>query len=110
MATKPRHKISEHDFAQLDAWARQLRLEDGRPLTPKQRREHDRAKRIGPGRPAKLPEEKAGRYLVSMDPALHDAAVKFSRSAKMSLSGLIAEALAGRIAFKRSPAPRSKAG
>jgi predicted HicB family RNase H-like nuclease len=34
-----------------------------------------------------------------MDPALHGAAVKFSRTAKVSLSGLIADALAERIDF-----------
>jgi len=113
MATNTRtrtKKINEHDFEQLDAWAKQLRLEDGRALNAKERKEHDRAKRVRPGRPAKPSEEKAGRYLVSMDPTLHEAAVKFSRSAKMSLSGLIAEALADRIAFKRSSAPRAKAG
>ena len=97
-------KANENDFEQLDAWARGLRLEDGRPLSRKERLEHERAKRIGRGRPRKAPGEKSGRYLVSMDPALHDAAVRYSRSAKTSVSGLIAEALAQRIAFK----PRGK--
>jgi hypothetical protein len=93
-------KIDEHNFAELDPWASGLRLEDGRSLTSAERKEHERARRVGPGRPPKPPGEKAGRYLVSMDPALHDAAVKFSRSAHRSLSRLIAEALAERIDFK----------
>src|SRR5258708_2503076 len=105
MATKTQRKaakkINEHDFEQLDAWARRLSLEEGRPLSTKDRKEHERAKRFGPGRPAKAPGEKAGRYMVSMDPALHDAAVRYSRAVKVSLSGLIAEALAKRIEFKR---------
>ena len=103
MATHSPRKIARYDkhiSLKLDAWARGLKLEDGRPLSPKERREHDRSKRIGPGRPAKPPGEKAGRYLVSMDPALHDAAVKFSRTVKVSFSGLIAEALAERIEFR----------
>jgi hypothetical protein len=97
---KPAKMIDEHDFTALDRWARGLKLEDGRPLSPKERREHDRAKRVRRGRPAKAPGEKAGRYMVSMDPALHGAAVKFSRTVKVSLSGLIAEALAERIDFR----------
>ena len=105
MQTKTRRKtgmkIDEHDFAKLDAWARGLKLEDGRLLSARERKEHERARRIGPGRPAKAPGEKAGRYMVSMDPALHDAAAKFSRRAKVSLSGLIAEALAQRIDFRQ---------
>jgi hypothetical protein len=105
MPTKPKRKpvkkIDEHDFAALDNWARGLNLEDGRPLSPKERREHDRAKRVRRGRPAKAPGEKAGRYMVSMDPALHKAAVKFSRMEKVSLSGLIAEALEKRMALSR---------
>jgi hypothetical protein len=98
--------VNEHDFAQLDAWARGLRLEEGRPLSRRDRLEHERAKRVGRGRPRKAPSEKAGRYLVSMDPALHEAAVKFSKTTKKSLSGLIAEALAQRIAFKARATPR----
>jgi hypothetical protein len=97
---KTSKKIDENDFSQLDAWARGLKLEDGRPLSPRQQREHQRAKRVGPGRPAKAPGQKAERYMVSMNPALHNAAVQFSRSAKVSLSGLIADALARRIDFK----------
>lgn len=104
MPIKPKRKtvkkIDEHDFAALDNWARGLKLEDGRPLSSKERREHERAKKVRRGRPAKAPGEKAGRYMVSMDPALHGAAVKFSRTAKVSLSGLIAEALAERVGFK----------
>jgi hypothetical protein len=102
--SKRNDDLDENDFAQLDAWARELRLEDGRPLSRKDRLEHERVMRIGRGRPPKARGEKSGRYLVSMDPALHDAAVRYSRSAKTSLSGLIAEALAKRIAFK----PRAK--
>jgi hypothetical protein len=98
---KPVQKIDEHDFATLDPWARGLKRDEGRPLSPKERKEHERAKRIRRGRPRKAVGEKAGRYMVSMDPALHGAAVKFSRAAKVSLSGLIAEALAGKIRFKR---------
>lgn len=98
---KTPRKIDEHDFASLDSWARGLRLEDGRPLSPKEQREHDRAKRVRRGRPPKAPDQKAGRYLVSMDPKLHAAAVKFSRTVKISFSGLIADALAKRIAFRR---------
>ena len=94
-------KGSNDRFAALDAWARGLKLRDGRSLSPKERREHERARQVRPGRPAKAPSEKAGRYMVSMDPALHVAAVKFSRTANVSLSGLIAEALAERIEFQR---------
>ena len=98
---KPVQKIDEHDFAALDQWARGLNLEDGRPLSPKERREHEGAKRVRRGRPAKAMGEKAGRYMVSMDPALHKAAVKYSKVAKLSLSGLIAEALEQRMEFSR---------
>jgi predicted HicB family RNase H-like nuclease len=39
--------------------------------------------------------------MVGMAPALHVAAVKFSRRAKVSLARLIAEVLAERIEFRR---------
>lgn len=91
-------RVDEHDFSRLDKWARGLKLEDGRPLNAAQRREHALARRVG--RPRKPPEQKARRCMISMDPALHSAAVKFSRAAKTSLAGLIADALAKRIKFK----------
>jgi hypothetical protein len=101
-------KVDEHDFAQLDAWARSLAFEDGRPLSAPEKKAHDRAKYLRRGRPPKAPSDKAGRYLVSLDPELHDAAVKFSRVAKMSLSGLIADALVARMtSAKSTKVPRS---
>ena len=84
---KMTRKVDEHNFAELDGWARDLDLEDGRRCHRSSRRDHDSAKRVRPGRPSKPPGVKSGRYMVSMDPALHQAAVKFSRFAKVSLSG-----------------------
>jgi hypothetical protein len=103
MQMRSKRKIMKKmdEFAALDAWARGLKLEAGRPLSSEERREHERAKRVRRGRPRKPPGQKAGRYMVSMEPALHVAAVKFSQQAKVSLSGLIADALAERIEFKK---------
>ncbi len=92
--------VDEHNFEELDAWARNLKLEDSRPLSERDKRRHERASRVG--RPSKAAGDKAGRYMVSMDPKLHKAAIKYSRQKKQSLSGLIAEALAERIRFKKS--------
>jgi hypothetical protein len=37
----------ENDFAALDAWARNLKLEDGRPPTAAERREDEMARSVG---------------------------------------------------------------
>ena len=58
----------ENDFAGLDAWARNLKLEDGRPLTAAERRQEGLARRVG--RPAKPDAAKARRVMISMAPSL----------------------------------------
>ena len=72
-ATRPRRtKVNttpdERDFPALDAWARNLKLEDGRPLTTAERREENLARSVG--RPRKPDSAKARRIMISMTPQL----------------------------------------
>jgi hypothetical protein len=85
----------ERDFAALDAWARQLRLADGRPLTAAQRREENNARSVG--RPRKPESAKAKRLMISMAPALIKAADSYAERTGRTLSGLIAESLMEKI-------------
>lgn len=85
----------ETDFAALDAWARKLKLSDGRALTDREGREERRARRVG--RPRKPDSIKAKRLMVSMAPALIKAAGNYAKRTGRTLSGLIAESLEEKI-------------
>jgi hypothetical protein len=90
----------EDDFAALDAWAKNLKLEDGRPLTAAQRREEKLARSVG--RPAKPESAKAKRVMISMAPDLIKAAGSYAKRTGKTLSGLIAESLAEKMKRKAS--------
>jgi len=90
----------ENDFAGLDAWARNLKLGDGRPLSAAERREEAVAR--GVGRPAKPDADKARRVMISLAPTLIKAAGDFAKRTGRTLSGLIAESLAEKINRKAS--------
>jgi hypothetical protein len=90
----------ERDFGRLDAWARNLKLADGRPLTIAQRREEDLARSVG--RPRKPDSAKAKRVMISMTPSLIKAADIYARRTGRTLSGLIAESLVEKIKRKAS--------
>jgi hypothetical protein len=81
----------EHDPAGLDAWARNLKLEDGRPLTSAERLEERIARSVG--RPVKPASAKAKRVMISMAPTLIKAAGVYAKQTGRTLSGLIAESL-----------------
>jgi len=90
----------ERDFASLDAWARKLKLTDGRPLTTAERREENLARSVG--RPRKPDSAKARRVMISMTPGLIKAADIYARRTGRTLSGLIAESLMEKIKHKAS--------
>ncbi len=90
----------ERDFAGLDAWARNLKLQDGRPLTAAVRREEGLARSVG--RPRKPDSAKAKRVMISMAPSLIKAANVFAKRTGRTLSGLIAESLVEKIKRKAS--------
>jgi hypothetical protein len=85
----------ERDFAGLDAWARNLKLENGRPLSAASRREESLARSVG--RPPKVESEKARRVMISMTPGLIKAAGVYAKRTGRTLSGLIAESLMDKI-------------
>ncbi len=90
----------EDDFAGLDTWAQNLKLEDGRPLTVAERREERLARSVG--RPSKPESAKAKRVMISMTPSLIKAAGTYARRTGRTLSGLIAESLVEKIKSKAS--------
>lgn len=90
----------EDDFAALDAWARTLKLSDGRPLNAAQRRELKLARSVG--RPRVPESAKARRVMISMSPGLVKAADLYAKRTGRTLSGLIAESLAEKITRKAS--------
>ncbi len=104
-ATRPRRAKTnvtpdERDFSGLDAWARNLKLEDGRPLTTAERREEKLARSVG--RPRKPDSAKAKRVMISMTPSLIKAADIYAKRTGLTLSGLIAESLVEKIKRKAS--------
>ena len=98
--TKPPATPNEDDFAGLDVWAKNLKLESGRPLTATQRREEIRARAVG--RPAKPQSAKARRVMISMAPSLIEAAGTYAKRTGRTLSGLIAESLAEKMKRRAS--------
>jgi hypothetical protein len=90
----------ERDFGRLDAWARSLKLSEGRPLSAAQRREERAARSVG--RPRKPNSAKARRLMISMTPSLIKAAGIYAKRTGRTLSGLIAESLAEKIRRKAS--------
>jgi len=91
---------NDDDFAGLDAWARNLKFEDGRPLNAIERGEERIARRVG--RPPKPESAKAKRVMISMAPTLIEAAGNYAKRTGRTLSGLIAETLAERIKRRAS--------
>ena len=90
----------ENDIAGLDAWAKNLKLDEGRPLSAIQRREESRARSVG--RPAKPDSTKAKRVMISIAPSLIKAAGTYAKRTGRTLSGLIAESLAEKIKRRAS--------
>jgi hypothetical protein len=90
----------EQDFVGLNAWARNLRLEDGRRLTAVERREEKVARSVG--RPPKPESAKAKRVMISMTPGLIKAAGFYAKRTGRTLSRLIAESLMEKIKRKAS--------
>jgi len=90
----------ENDFEALDAWARNLKFEDGRPLTPAERQEWEAARSVG--RPRKPESIKSKRVMISMTPGLIKAAGSYAKKTGRTLSGLIAESLVEKIKRKAS--------
>ena len=99
-AAKVNPTPDENDFAALDAWARNLTLDDGRPLNAAQRREFELARSVG--RPSKPESARAKRVMISMSPSLIEAAGSYAKRTGKTLSGLIAESLAEKIKRKAS--------
>jgi hypothetical protein len=98
--TKVKRTPDEDDFKALDAWARNLKLEDGRPLNAVQRREFELARSVG--RPSKPESAKAKRVMISMAPGLIEAAGIYAKKTGRTLSGLIAESLAEKMKRRAS--------
>jgi hypothetical protein len=98
--TGKRTTPDENTFAALDDWARNLKLEDGRPLVAKERREERLARSVG--RPPKPDSAKAKRVMISMSPSLIEAAGRYAKRTGRTLSGLIAESLSEKIKRKAS--------
>jgi hypothetical protein len=90
----------ESDFAGLDAWARDLKLEHGQPLSAAERRKERRARSVG--RPPKPDAAKAKRVMISMTPSLIKAAGNYAKRTGRTLSGLIAESLTEKIERRAS--------
>jgi len=99
-ARKMKPTPDEDDFPALDAWARNLKLSDGRPLNASQRREFELARSVG--RPSKPESAKAKRVMISMAPSLIEAAGIYAKKTGRTLSGLIAESLAEKMKPKAS--------
>jgi hypothetical protein len=99
-APKVKATPDENDFAGLDAWAQNLKLEEGRRLTVAERREERVARSVG--RPPKPDSAKAKRVMISMSPSLIKAASTYAKRTGRTLSGLIAESLAQKIKGKAS--------
>jgi hypothetical protein len=97
---KPMTTPDEDDFEALDAWARTLTLDSGRPLNAAQRREEKLARSVG--RPAKPESAKAKRVMISMAPGLIEAARIYAKRTGRTLSGLIAESLAEKMKRRAS--------
>jgi hypothetical protein len=100
LTTRARHTRAkatpdEQDFAGLDAWARNLKLEDGRPLSVAQHGEERLARSVG--RPPKPASAKAKRVMISMTPSLIKSAGSYAKRTGRTLSGLIAESLMEKI-------------
>jgi hypothetical protein len=90
----------ETDFAALDAWARNLKLKDGNPLSMAERREEHLARSVG--RPPKPESAKAKRVMISMTPGLIKAAGTYAKRTGRTLSGLIADSLTEQIKRRAS--------
>jgi len=96
--TKAAATPDEDDFAALDAWAQNLKFEDGRPLNAADRREEGLARSVG--RPPKPDSAKSKRVMISMAPGLIKAAGAYAKRTGRTLSGLIAESLTEKIKRK----------
>jgi hypothetical protein len=97
---KTKSTPDENDFAALDAWAKNLKLEDGRTLTAAERREEGLARSVARG--GKPASAQAKRVMISMAPGLIRAAGLYAKQTGRTLSGLIAESLAENIKRKAS--------
>ena len=85
----------ETNFPELDVWAKNLKLHDGRSLAAAERHEERLARSVG--RPPKPEAVKAKRVMISMTPDLIRAAGTYAKRTGRTLSGLIAESLMEKI-------------
>jgi len=81
------------------------------PMSPRSKALWELAKR-GPGRPRKTDEERAARFLVSMDPRLLEMVDAFASERSLDRSKLIALSLEAFIASDRAhrQVPQSRSG
>jgi hypothetical protein len=82
---KVKQTPDENNFAELDAWARTVKLQDGRPLATVELREDRQARRVG--RPATPDSAKAKRVMISMTPSLIKAAGSYAKRNRRMRSG-----------------------
>jgi hypothetical protein len=94
MAVK-KTKTDEADFQALDRLAHRITPEQLRPLSPRQQRRWDAAKR---GRPKKMPGTKAVPTLITVEPQLLRRADAYAKKSGLSRSQLFSDALRRRIA------------
>ena len=98
---KTRHATRE-SFERLDKLAHDVN--DIKPISPAMRREWDAARRTGkklrPGRPRKDPTLKSRIVPISLDPMLLAEIDRFAKSAGLTRSALIAQALRLRMGRK----------
>lgn len=94
MASK-KSKTDENDFEALDRLAHSITPEKLRPLTPKQRRQWEAAKR---GRPVKAPGTKAIPTLITVEPKLLKQVDAYAKKEGVSRSRLFSQAVRQLIA------------
>ena len=94
MAKRKKSVIDENDFESLDRFARNLTLENTRPLNSRERQMWELAKR---GRPKKAPGTKAIPTLITVEPKLLRRVDAYARKAGISRSQLFSDAVRQRI-------------
>lgn len=87
--------------ADLARFERGISFNRTRPMSPRNKALWELVRR-GPGRPRKAEEEKASRFLVSMDPRLLELVDAFAADRRLDRSKLIALSLEAFIASDRA--------
>ena len=98
MAKQKVKHIDENDFEALDKLARSITFEDTRPLSKRQRRMWEGAKR---GRPRKPESAKAVPTLITVDPKLLKKIDAYAKRQGISRSQLFAQAVTAKLKLAR---------